>query len=66
MDGDLHRWRILVCIQCSYSLSSGLNRALGEGGAYPECHVAQYPLGMGTKKVCGTACVPGKLMFGLR
>ncbi|KAF8798147.1 pre-mRNA-processing protein 45 [Phlegmacium glaucopus] len=22
----------------------------GDGGAYPECHVAQYPLGMGTKK----------------
>ncbi|KZT69814.1 pre-mRNA-processing protein 45 [Daedalea quercina L-15889] len=22
----------------------------GDGGAYPECHVAQYPLGMGKKK----------------
>lgn len=24
----------------------------GDGGAYPECHVAQYPLEMGRKKVC--------------
>lgn len=24
---------------------------LGDGGSYPECHVAQYPLGMGKKKV---------------
>ena len=23
----------------------------GDGGAYPECHVAQYPLDMGKKKV---------------
>src|ERR1700733_3413558 len=23
----------------------------GDGGAYPECHVAQYPLDMGRKKV---------------
>ncbi|KAG8867375.1 mRNA splicing protein [Serendipita sp. 405] len=23
----------------------------GDGGAFPECHVAQYPLGMGKKKV---------------
>ena len=23
----------------------------GDGGSYPECHVAQYPLGMGKKKV---------------
>lgn len=23
----------------------------GDGGAYPECHVAQYPLEMGRKKV---------------
>lgn len=34
---------------------------LGDGGAYPECHIAQYPLGMGTKKVCGTTCVQGDL-----
>jgi len=25
---------------------------VGDGGAYPECHVAQYPLEMGKKKVC--------------
>lgn len=24
----------------------------GDGGAYPECHVAQYPLEMGRKKAC--------------
>jgi SNW domain-containing protein 1 len=23
----------------------------GDGGSYPECHVAQYPLEMGRKKV---------------
>ena len=23
----------------------------GDGGAYPECHVAQYPLDLGRKKV---------------
>ena len=25
--------------------------ATGDGGAYPECHVAQYPLNLGKKKV---------------
>jgi hypothetical protein len=25
--------------------------AQGDGGAFPECHVAQYPLDMGRKKV---------------
>lgn len=25
----------------------------GDGGAYPECHIAQYPLDMGRKKVIG-------------
>ena len=33
----------------------------GDGGAYPECHVAQYPLDMGRKKVSiddiGAVCV---------
>lgn len=24
---------------------------IGDGGSYPECHVAQYPLEMGRKKV---------------
>lgn len=23
----------------------------GDGGAYPECHIAQYPLDLGRKKV---------------
>ena len=30
-----------------------LSRPLkGDGGAFPECHIAQYPLDMGRKKVC--------------
>ena len=40
-------------------------KVLGDGGAYPECHIAQYPLGMGTKKVCGATCVPRELVFNL-
>lgn len=27
----------------------------GDGGAYPECHVAQYPLELGRKRVSGHA-----------
>lgn len=43
------------CVSNSRSLCLAiLPSAPGDGGAYPECHVAQYPLGMGTKKVCGT------------
>ena len=33
----------LVCV--------ALTGVVGDGGAYPECHVAQYPLNMGKKKV---------------
>ena len=29
----------------------GFTCHVGDGGAYPECHVAQYPLEMGKKKV---------------
>jgi len=28
----------------------------GDGGAYPECHIAQYPLDLGRKKV-GVLCL---------
>ena len=28
-----------------------INGALGDGGSYPECHIAQHPLGMGKNKV---------------
>jgi hypothetical protein len=28
-----------------------LTRSTGDGGSYPECHVAQYPLNLGKKKV---------------
>jgi SNW domain-containing protein 1 len=48
-------WPLLTC----------LNRVLGDGGAYPECHVAQYPLGMGTKKVCAITFVQVNLLFRL-
>lgn len=27
------------------------NEDFGDGGAYPECHIAQYPLEMGRRKV---------------
>lgn len=30
----------------------------GDGGAYPECHIAQYPLDMGRKKVCLLEYIP--------
>lgn len=31
----------------------------GDGGAYPECHIAQYPLELGKKKVrLGSECSP--------
>jgi hypothetical protein len=30
----------------------------GDGGAYPECHIAQYPLDMGRKKVCFLEYIP--------
>ena len=39
-----HSVRLLVA-------SNGFRK--GDGGAYPECHVAQYPLDMGKKKVSG-------------
>lgn len=29
-----------------------LTKFSGDGGSFPECHVAQYPLGMGKQKVC--------------
>lgn len=35
----------------SVMLFQKLTFGAGDGGAYPECHVAQYPLEMGKKKV---------------
>lgn len=29
----------------------------GDGGAYPECHIAQYPLDMGRKKKVGSSLI---------
>lgn len=34
-----------------YMIRSVLSSYLGDGGSYPECHVAQYPLDLGRKKV---------------
>lgn len=41
-----------------------LSRPLkGDGGAFPECHIAQYPLDMGRKKVCFLkTCISGYLI----
>lgn len=40
-------------VRCSYSRVNYVYLSIsGDGGAYPECHVAQYPLGLGKKKVC--------------
>jgi hypothetical protein len=44
----------LVCVMpfvgLKWQLIGGLE---GDGGAYPECHIAQYPLNLGRKKVSG-------------
>lgn len=38
----------------------------GDGGSYPECHVAQYPLEMGRKnKVCPGDCTHSTLQLGV-
>ena len=37
------------CLPLS-SMNTRSNSGSGDGGAYPECHVAQYPLEMGRKK----------------
>jgi SNW domain-containing protein 1 len=34
-----------------FSIHQLLTLFTGDGGSYPECHVAQYPLDMGRKKV---------------
>ena len=41
--------RLQPCSSKTESLD--LIMSLGDGGAYPECHIAQYPLEMGKKKV---------------
>lgn len=49
METDITRglWYVLFTIRECPSYSP----ATGDGGAYPECHVAQYPLNLGKKKV---------------
>lgn len=46
------------CSLCAAELVSAqaplCRQDYGGGGAYPECHVAQYPLGMGQEKAAGS------------
>jgi len=47
-------WSVAYCL---VGLKRWLIGALeGDGGAYPECHIAQYPLDLGRKKV-GVFCL---------
>jgi hypothetical protein len=50
-DGNRHHQRTLVCPIHSLLTPIAYALATGDGGAYPECHVAQYPLNLGKKKV---------------
>jgi len=49
-DGSQHLKRILVSDN-GFCDGAGAKLYAGDGGSFPECHVAQYPLGMGKKKV---------------
>ena len=40
----------------AFRIETLMDESTGDGGAYPECHVAQYPLEMGRKKVSQTNC----------
>jgi hypothetical protein len=51
MDGSQRLRRTMVG-SSSISFELCLPPLQGDGGAYPECHIAQYPLDMGRKKVC--------------
>jgi len=48
-DGSQHHRKTLVR-KISFNARQNLFRSVGDGGSYPECHIAQYPLGMGKKK----------------
>lgn len=37
-------------------VTSLLSLYAGDGGSYPECHVAQYPLDLGRKKASVFSC----------
>jgi hypothetical protein len=50
--GDPATPQILVLVPPARNVRLCLQCFTGDGGAYPECHVAQYPLEMGRKKVC--------------
>ena len=41
----------LRCVVLVHVFILPLMLGVGDGGAYPECHVAPYPLNMGKKKV---------------
>jgi SNW domain-containing protein 1 len=56
-DGDQQRRQQQVALQATippYGRRRGWKPKeqsdFGDGGAYPECHIAQYPLDMGRKK----------------
>lgn len=41
----------LRCVSVKLCLNVSHLTLQGDGGAFPECHIAQYPLDMGRKKV---------------
>jgi hypothetical protein len=51
VDGDQHLRKTTVRFS-RISFERFLPPLQGDGGAFPECHIAQYPLDMGRKKVC--------------
>ena len=52
LDGSRQLRTILVSSEPFDELRGLLIGGLeGDGGAYPECHIAQYPLDLGRKKV---------------
>ncbi len=57
MDGSQHLRRTMVRFS-QISFECFLPSLQGDGGAYPECHIAQYPLDMGRKKVCLLEHIP--------
>ncbi len=57
MDGNQHRRKTTVRFSW-IPFERFLPPLQGDGGAFPECHIAQYPLDMGRKKVCLHEYIP--------
>jgi hypothetical protein len=57
MNGNQRLRRTMVRFSWTY-LNVSYLPLQGDGGAYPECHIAQYPLDMGRKKVCLLEYIP--------